>query len=65
MVANGREFYETVLAKPSEFPKDLDFEGLLNLAALAHERKTGEEPEFFDTSVSYETFSNEAGWRTG
>ncbi|WP_374605053.1 DUF4240 domain-containing protein [Arenimonas sp.] len=62
VVANGRELYETVLANPAGFPKDQDFEALLNVAATAHEQKTGEEPEFFDTSVSYETFSNEAGW---
>jgi hypothetical protein len=62
VVANGRAVYEKVLADPAAFPRDLDFEGLLNVAALAHEQKTGEEPEFFDTSVSYETFSNDAGW---
>jgi len=62
VVANGEALYTSVLEHPSEFPKDVDFEALLSLASKAWERKTGEESEGFDTSVSYETFSNEAGW---
>jgi hypothetical protein len=64
VVANGHEFFESVLADPKEFPKDMDFEALLELANTAYELKTGKAPEFFDTSVSYETFSNQAGWAT-
>lgn len=60
-VVNGREFYETVLADPSQMLKDMEFESLLYLARTAWETKTGEEPDFV-TDVSYETFSNEAGW---
>lgn len=63
VVANGRDVYESVLADPAQFAKDMDFEALLEVAATAFERRTGEDPEFFDTSVSYETFSNEAGWK--
>jgi hypothetical protein len=62
VVANGPVFYDTVLNNPAEFPKDVEFEALLGLASAAYERKTGEETEGFDTSVSYETFSNHAGW---
>ena len=63
VVANGREFYEAVLADPAAMPKDADFEPLLRLAADAYDRKTGLEwDELDDTEVSYETFSNEAGW---
>jgi len=62
VVANGRELYETVLADPAKFPQDLEFEALLNLACAAYELKTGEECQGFETSVSYETFSNRAGW---
>lgn len=62
VVANGRELYEAVLNAPEQFPKDLEFEALLGLAGAAYEAKTGEEYEGFETSVSYETFSNRAGW---
>ena len=62
VVANGEALYTSVLEHPSEFPKDVEFEALLSLASAAWERKTGAAPEGFDTSVSYETFSNEAGW---
>ena len=62
VVANGHEFFESVLADPAEFPEDMDFEALLELASTAYELKTGKAPEFFNTSVSYETFSNQAGW---
>ena len=63
VVANGREFYEAVRADPTTMPKDSDFEALLMLAADAYDRKTGLEwEELDDTDVSYETFSNEAGW---
>lgn len=62
VVANGEALYTSVLDHPAEFPKDVEFEALLSLASTAYERKTGVAPEGFDTSVSYETFSNEAGW---
>jgi hypothetical protein len=63
VVANGREFYEAVRADPSMMPKDADFEAILMLAADAYDRKTGLEwDDLDDTDVSYETFSNEAGW---
>lgn len=61
VVANGREFYESVLANPVEMPKDMEFEAILSVVPSAYERKTGKE---FDhvTPLSYETFSNAAGW---
>ncbi|RNF83227.1 DUF4240 domain-containing protein [Montanilutibacter psychrotolerans] len=62
VVANGRDFYESVLSDPAEFPEDMDFEALLELASAAYELKSGNAPDFFDTSVSYETFSNQEGW---
>jgi predicted DNA-binding WGR domain protein len=60
-IANGREFFENVLANPSEMPKDMEFESLLSVAPTAFERKTGEE---FDhvSALSYESFSNQGGW---
>jgi len=63
VVANGCEFYESVLADATKMPKDMEFEALLTVAPTAFERKTGEE---FDhvSGVSYETYSNQAGWRS-
>jgi len=63
VVANGREFYDAVRADPTTMPTDADFEAILELAADAYDRKTGLVWEELDeTDVSYETFSNEAGW---
>lgn len=64
VVANGRDYYAAVLADPKQMPKDLEFEGMLSVAPSAHERKTGHD---FDhvTPVSYETYSNTAGWPNG
>jgi hypothetical protein len=63
VVANGKEFYDAVRADPALMPKDGDFEAILMLAADAYDRKTGLVwDDLDDTDVSYETFSNEAGW---
>jgi hypothetical protein len=63
VVANGKEFYDAVVADPTTMPKDADFEAILMLAADAYDRKTGLVwDELDETDVSYETFSNEAGW---
>jgi predicted DNA-binding WGR domain protein len=61
VVANGRVFFETVLANPTEMPKDMEFESLLSVGPTAFERKTGEEFDYVST-LSYETFSNRNGW---
>lgn len=61
VVANGRDFYEKVLADPTQMPKDLTFEALLSLAGKAFRKKTGEEFDYFPTTM-YETFSNPEGW---
>jgi hypothetical protein len=60
-VANGRQVFETILADPKQMPKDCEFEALLSVAPQAYERKTSQEFEY-DTPLSYETFSNAAGW---
>ena len=62
VVANGREFYEEVLADPSRFPTGMEFESLLYLASGAYEAQTGV-PQDQVTSVSWESFSNTDGWR--
>ena len=54
-----------VLKDPREFPKDVEFEALLYLPSNAVALQQGREPdqtEDFGDSVSYETFSNRAGW---
>lgn len=62
-VANGRAFFEKVLKDPSNMPKELTFEPLLYIAEKAHRLKTGSDHYDFLPSVSYETFSNSAGWK--
>jgi hypothetical protein len=62
VVINGRSFYDQVLKNPHDMPKDLSFESVLSLADDAAE-KMGLEDYWHDTRVSYETFSNEEGWK--
>jgi hypothetical protein len=63
VVARGRDTYSGVRADPTRMPKDAEFESLLYVASTAYERKTGLEwDDLDDTEMSYETFSNEAGW---
>jgi predicted DNA-binding WGR domain protein len=60
-VANGRAFYEAALSDPRKMPKDLEFEAMLFVADAAYERATGESLDPA-TPVSFETYSNRAGW---
>ena len=60
-VANGMAFYRNALSSPSKMPADLDFETLLYAAQYAYERLTGGEWSYV-APVSYESFSNKAGW---
>ena len=62
-VANGKVFYEKVLKNPTLMPKEHSFEPLLYLAEKAHRLKTGSNDYDFLPTVSYETFSNHAGWK--
>jgi predicted DNA-binding WGR domain protein len=62
MVVNGQKFYEDAVKDPTRMPKDSEFEAVLYLARNAYELKTGEELEV-ETPVSYESFSNKAGWK--
>ena len=61
VVANGRTVFERVLRNPAAFPKDMEFEALLTIAPNAYERVASRD---FDhvSRVSYETYSNRAGW---
>ncbi len=62
VVANGHQTYEEALHDPAQMPENMDFEGLLYLASDAYQLKTGKEWAYVPV-VSYETFSNERGWK--
>ncbi len=61
VVAKGKDFYERVLQKPSEMPKDKEFEALLSIAEEAYEQKTDLSFEYV-SQYDYETYSNDKGW---
>lgn len=61
VVAQGKSFYESVLADPSQMINAGIFEDLLYLAETAFETKTGKAFDYIPT-FSYETFSNPDGW---
>ena len=63
VVAQGQEYYETVLSNPSTFPsRSVNWlEGLLYAADEAYELATGQSFSRH-SSVSVESFSNEKGW---
>lgn len=62
VVAEGKAYYEQVLANPAEFPDEISFEPLLNLADKAYEMKLGREFDYHP-AISYETYSNKEGWK--
>lgn len=62
VVANGQEYFESVLKNPKDMPKDMDFEPLLYLAEEAYEKRMNKELEY-ETGCDYETFSNYKGWK--
>lgn len=61
VVANGRDFYASVLADPSKMPQEMEFESLLSLPASAYQRRLGKEYEHIPPT-SYESFQNSEGW---
>jgi len=62
VVANGKEFFDQVMADPNEMPTDMEFESLLYLGQNAYELATGKEWNHI-TKYSYETLSNTGGWK--
>lgn len=62
VVANGRDFFETVLANPKRIPKEFTFEQLLYLPERAWKLKTGKDDYSHFPEIWCETFSNPAGW---
>lgn len=65
VVVNGQAFFEQVLASPADWPADVEFESVLYLAQLAYERKTKGADYPYIQQVSFETYSNAAGWNVG
>lgn len=63
VVANGKDFFNHVLANPTSMPKEIDFEALLYLADEAYNKKLKTEGEFIETKLSFETFSNTEKWK--
>lgn len=62
VIANGQEYFESVLKNPKNMPKDMDFEPLLYMAEEAYEKRMNKELEY-ETGCDYETFSNYKGWK--
>jgi Protein of unknown function (DUF4240) len=61
VVANGKQFFESVLSNPALMPKDLTFETLLSIASDAYLLKTGRKFQYVST-IPIETYSNKASW---
>jgi hypothetical protein len=61
VIANGREFYYSVLDNPKLMPVDTEFRSLLTVTAQAYKIKTGKR-FCYSTQYSYETFSNQKQW---
>lgn len=61
VVANGRDFYRTVIEDSNQFPENVDFEILLGVARRAYQEKTGEVYARLPRSV-YETMWNRETW---
>lgn len=62
VVAEGKEYFEKIVANPFEFPDEISFEPLLSLADKAYEMKTGRKFDYH-SELSYETYSNKEGWK--
>lgn len=62
VVARGKTFFERVFNEPTLMSFDFDFEDLLYLVSEAAIQQGIDNYES-DTQISYETFSNEEGWK--
>ena len=61
VIANGHDYYYSVLNNPKLMPKDTEFRSLLTVSAQAYKIKTGKRFAH-STQHSYETFSNQKLW---
>jgi hypothetical protein len=62
VVANGKNFYDTVLNNPTKMPKQYTFESLLYLPKEAWQLKTKKDSYDYYPEIWSETFSNSEGW---
>lgn len=62
VVANGKKYFETVLANPKQMPKEMDFEALLYLPMEAYNKKSKTEDYDYTPKFNVETFSNVDNW---
>ncbi len=62
VVAEGKTYFNHILAHPAEMPRDLDFSPLLRVTKKAYERKTGKKMTILP-AFNYETYSNKQGWQ--
>ena len=63
VVANGKAYFEHIIANPQQMPKEMDFEPLLYLPNEAYNKKTKSEDYNYDPKFNFETFSNIDGWK--
>jgi len=63
VVANGKDYFDYIIANPTEMPKDMDFEALLYLPMEAYNLKTKTEDYEYVPKFDYETYSNIEGWK--
>ncbi|KXH87244.1 DUF4240 domain-containing protein [Sporosarcina sp. HYO08] len=61
VVARGQSYFERVLANPSLFDLDLEFEELLTVTSKAYKKKTKDNFSYI-SAYDYETFSNKQAW---
>ena len=64
VVANGQDFYETVLRDPNQIRGDLEFESLLYIAKDAWSQKVEQDVQDYphETEFDFESFSNTTNW---
>ncbi|VEI00261.1 DUF4240 domain-containing protein [Kaistella antarctica] len=63
VIANGKDYYESVLNDPTQMPEEMDFEAILYLPEEAYNKKLKTDEEFIETRLSFETFSNKENWK--
>jgi predicted DNA-binding WGR domain protein len=64
VVANGKDYFNQVIANPTQMPEEMDFESLLYLPDEAFNKKTKTETYDYQPKINFETFSNKAGWKS-
>ena len=62
---NGKPYYNAILKGRKKLPMDSEFESILYVPMKAWERLHNEDSDKYphEPELSYETYSNEAGWK--